>query len=89
MKPDTPRLRFEQKQLRNLFGGRIPLVRFTNVDAWESFGVQFPLNGSLVQGHFAPDPSALAPALSGPPGASVAPLLRGQEGLAPVLPAPE
>lgn len=52
---DERRLRFEEEQLRRVYGERIPLVRFTDRLCWEGLGVQFTVDGRLVQAHFAPD----------------------------------
>ena len=53
MSMDVTRFRYEQEQLRTMFG--LPLVRFADADAWPSFGVQFPCGRFLVQAHFATD----------------------------------
>lgn len=52
---DASRFRFEQEQLQKIFGSCVGLVRFADVEAWPSFGVQFQRDRFLIQAHFAPD----------------------------------
>jgi ubiquitin-protein ligase len=65
---DFARFRFEQEQLRKLFGEDMRLVRFAEVDAWPSFGVSFRCGRFLVQAHFAPDHPSSPPRVQVHPG---------------------